>query len=30
MIANETFSHMVFFDDQNNKLVKAQAMILVA
>jgi hypothetical protein len=28
IIANETFSHVIFFDNQTNNLVKAQAMIL--
>ncbi len=30
IIANETFSHVVFFDDQTNDLVKVQIMILAA
>ena len=30
IIANKTFSHEVFFEDQTNNLVKAQIMILVA
>jgi hypothetical protein len=30
IIANETFSHAVFFDNQTNDLVKAQIMNLVA
>jgi hypothetical protein len=30
IVANETFSKAVFFDNQTNNLVKAQIMILVA
>jgi hypothetical protein len=30
IVANETFSHAVFFDNQTNNLVKAQIMISAA
>jgi hypothetical protein len=30
IVANETFSQAVFFDNQTNNLIKAQAIILVA
>jgi hypothetical protein len=30
IVANETFSHVVFFDNQTNDLVRAQIMILAA
>jgi hypothetical protein len=30
IVANETFSHAIFFDDQTNDPVKAQIMILAA
>jgi hypothetical protein len=30
IVADETFSHAIFFDDQQNNLVKAQTMISAA